>query len=51
MLTETQRVMVAVENDAARTFVADNLQADGYEPLAVSCLGHASSVSRIGSTR
>ncbi|HZV25873.1 MAG TPA: response regulator transcription factor [Acidothermaceae bacterium] len=43
MLTETQRVMVAVENDAARTFVADNLQADGYEPLAVNCLGHASS--------
>ena len=43
MLTETQRVMVAVENDAARTFVADNLQADGYEPIAASCLGHASS--------
>jgi len=43
MLNETQRVIVAIENDAARTFVADNLQADGYQPIAVSCLGHASS--------
>jgi len=43
MLTELKRVMVAVSNDAARTFVADNLQADGYEPIAACCLGHASS--------
>ena len=43
MLSDTQRVMVAVDNDAARTFIADNLQADGYAPLAASCLGHASS--------
>lgn len=43
MLTEPQRVMVAISNDAARRFVADNLQADGYEPICASCLGHASS--------
>jgi hypothetical protein len=43
MLNETPRVLVAVENDAARTFIADNLQADGYAPMAASCLGHASS--------
>jgi hypothetical protein len=42
MLTETQRVIVAVENDAARAFVVDNLQADGYEPVTASCLGHVS---------
>jgi DNA-binding response OmpR family regulator len=43
MVTETKRVMVAVHDDTARTFLTDNLQADGYEPVASSCLGHARS--------
>ena len=43
MLTEPQRVMVAVQGDAARTALTENLEADGYRPLAASCLGHARS--------
>ena len=43
MLTETQRVMVAVRDDTARMFLTDNLEADGYQPLAASCFGHARS--------
>ncbi len=46
MLTEPQRVMVAVHDDAARTLLTDNLEADGYQPLAASCIGHAR--SRLG---
>ncbi len=43
MLTESQRVMVAVEDDEARTALVENLEADGYQPLAASCFGHARS--------
>jgi DNA-binding response OmpR family regulator len=45
MPSETQRVMVAMQDDAARKLVSDNLQADGYEPIAASSLGHA--ISRL----
>jgi DNA-binding response OmpR family regulator len=41
MLTDTQRVMVAVYDDAARTTLVEHLQNDGYETVAASCLGHA----------
>ena len=43
MLAEIQRVMVAVHDDAARTALVENLEADGYQPLAASCLEHARS--------
>jgi hypothetical protein len=43
MLTSTQRVMVAVADDEARASLAENLKADGYEPLEARTLGHARS--------
>jgi DNA-binding response OmpR family regulator len=43
MLTDSQRVLVAISDDTARTFLVDNLQADGYDALAASGLGHARS--------
>ncbi len=45
MPSETPRVMVAMQDDAARKLLSENLQADGYEPIAASCLGHA--ISRL----
>jgi DNA-binding response OmpR family regulator len=41
MLTETKRVMVAVDDDAARTALIENLEADGYQPIAALTLEHA----------
>jgi len=43
MLTETKHVMVAVDDDAARTALIENLEADGYEPTAALTLEHARS--------
>jgi DNA-binding response OmpR family regulator len=43
MLTNSQRVLVAISDDVARTFLVDNLQADGYTVLAATSLGHARS--------
>ena len=43
MLTDTQRVLVAVSDEDARKPLVENLEADGYVPLAASCLGHARS--------
>jgi two-component system phosphate regulon response regulator PhoB len=39
--SETPRVMVAVAADIPRAFLADNLQADGFTPVAVSGVQHA----------
>ena len=50
MLTQTQRVMVAVENDAARNFVTDNLQADGYRPSPRAVLATRAAGFRTSST-
>jgi hypothetical protein len=47
MLNTIQRVIVAIENDEARSLVSENLKADGYEPIAVTGLGHATSRARI----
>lgn len=43
MLTDSQRVLVAVSDETARTFLVESLETDGYESLAASCLGHARS--------
>jgi DNA-binding response OmpR family regulator len=43
MLITTSRVLIAVSDNRTRTALAENLQADGYEPLAASSLGHARS--------
>jgi DNA-binding response OmpR family regulator len=43
MLTTTHRVMAAVQDDEARAALAENLKADGYEPLEARTLGHARS--------
>jgi DNA-binding response OmpR family regulator len=43
MLSEAKRVMVAVEQDAARCTLITNLEADGYEPLGATTLAHARS--------
>lgn len=43
MLSQAQRVMVAVHDDEARTALVEHLKSDGYEPLAASCFGHAHS--------
>ena len=41
MLNDSRRVLVAISDDTARTFLVDNLRADGYEALAASGVGHA----------
>ncbi len=43
MLTDSHRVLVAITDEAACTFLVDNLQADGYEAMAANTLGHARS--------
>jgi DNA-binding response OmpR family regulator len=43
MLTDSQRVLVAIADETARTFLVDNLRADGYDAVAASTSGHARS--------
>ena len=43
MLAQANRVLVAVDNDADRSTLIENLQADGYEPLGATTLPHARS--------
>jgi DNA-binding response OmpR family regulator len=43
MLAQANRVLVAVDNDADRSTLIENLQADGYEPLVATTLRHAQS--------
>jgi DNA-binding response OmpR family regulator len=43
MPTDSHRVLVAISDDVARTFLVDNLQADGYNAIAASSIGHARS--------
>jgi ParB/RepB/Spo0J family partition protein len=43
MPTDSHRVLIAISDDVARTFLVDNLQADGYDAIAASSLGHARS--------
>ena len=38
---ETFTILVAEDDDATRTFLADNLTADGYELLVADCARHA----------
>jgi DNA-binding response OmpR family regulator len=43
MLAQTNRVLVALNNDADRSSLLKNLEADGYEALATTTLRHACS--------
>jgi len=36
MTAATARVLIAEQNDAARQFLTDNLEADGYRPVGAS---------------
>jgi two-component system phosphate regulon response regulator PhoB len=42
MTAATPRVMVALSSDTPRTFLAENLEADRFAPVPVTCLQHAS---------
>jgi len=43
LTTESQRVLVAVQDDAAREALIENLAADGHDPRGASSLGHTRS--------
>lgn len=43
MLTQANRVLVALKNDADSSTLVENLRADGYVPLPATTLGHACS--------